>query len=81
MLSVMMNMKGSEPHGKLEMLAAVKDSFSPIGQGDCRPQIVQQIKFKIHLEVSSGRVNIISLPSSSVSCTKNSTINRYLTAG
>ena len=42
----MMNIKGSEPHGRLQVLAAVKDSFSPIGQGDCRPQIGQQIKFK-----------------------------------
>ena len=39
-------MKGSEPHGRLEVLAAVKDSFSHIGQGDCRPQIGQEIKFK-----------------------------------
>ena len=68
----MMNVKGSESHGRLEVLAAVKDSFSLIGQGDCGPQIGQQIKFKIHSEISSGRVNIISLPSSSVSCTQNS---------
>ena len=68
-----MNIKGSEPHRRLEVLAAVKDSFSLIGQGDCRPQIGQQIKIQIHSEVSSGRVNIISLPSSSISCTENST--------
>ena len=43
---VMMSIMGSEPHGRLEVLAAVKGSFSPIGQGDCRPQIGQQIKFK-----------------------------------
>ena len=42
----MMNVKGSEPHGRLKVLAAVKDSFSLIGQRDCRPQIGQQIKFK-----------------------------------
>ena len=42
----MMNIKGSEPHRRLKVLAAVKDSFCLIGQGDCRPQIGQQIKFK-----------------------------------
>ena len=68
-----MNVKGSEPHGRLKVLAAVKDSFSPIGQGDCRSQIGQQIKFKF-IQRLGVAVNIISLPSCSVSYTENQTI-------
>ena len=74
----MMNVKGSEPHRRLKVLAAVKDSFSPIGQGIAGHRLTNRLNSKIHSEVSSGRVSVISLPSSSVSCTEYSTINRYL---
>ena len=42
----MMNVKGSEPHGRLKVPAAVKHSFSPIGQGDYRLLIGLQIKIQ-----------------------------------
>ena len=51
---MIMGIKGSEPHGRLEVLAAVKGSFSLIGQGDCRPQIGQQIKIQIIRRLAVG---------------------------
>ena len=73
-----MNAKGSEPHGRLKVLAAVKHSFSRLVKGIAGHRLASGFKFKIQSEAGHGRANIISLPSPSVSCTGNSKINRYL---
>ena len=58
----MMNTKGSEPHRRLKVLAAVKHSFSPIGQGDCRPPIglqiqIQKFSWRLVVEESTSSCN------------------------